>query len=291
MAQEKANYSIALMARVLQVTRAGYYRWVKAAARPCAAAARRQRLDEMVVACHRRSRGIYGAPRITADLREAGVRVNVKTVAGSMRRQGLVGKSPRRFTRPVSKAQLRQCRHKDHCRRRWDRGGIDKVWVTDFTYLKSGCGWVYLCAVRDAHSRRVLGWETSMRQSTDVVVRAVEKALRTRGCNRPDKVVLHADRGCQFTSEQLSAFASRVGVALSMGRTGVCWDNAMAESFWASLKVEEFYDRPCRNKAEVDRVVAGYIDGFYNPIRRHSALGQVSPLKYELTLQKTSQPA
>lgn len=127
--------------------------------------------------------------------------------------------------------------HLDHCERVWDRGAIDKVWITDFTYLRSGEGWGYLIAIRDAHSKRVLGYAMGDEQNTDLVTQALAMAMDNRGNARPEAVVLHADRGCQFTSTQLSRFATNIGATLSMGRTGVCWDNAMAESFWASLKM------------------------------------------------------
>ena len=163
----------------------------------------------------------------------------VKRLARSMKRQGLEGLSTRSFRKPGHKTQA-QCRHEDLCERTWDHGRLNAAWITDFTYLRCGEGWVYLCAIRDGHSRRVIGHSMGPKQATDLVVTALTNARAMRG-HLPEQVILHADRGAQFTSHQLDEAAREVGVRMSMGKTGVCWDNAMAESFWATLKVEYFY--------------------------------------------------
>lgn len=182
--------------------------------------------------------------------------------------------------------------HLDHCERVWDRGAIDKVWITDFTYLRSGEGWGYLIAIRDAHSKRVLGYAMGDEQNTDLVTQALAMAMDNRGNARPESVVLHADRGCQFTSTQLSRFATNIGATLSMGRTGVCWDNAMAESFWASLKIEKFYRRAYATRRQVYSDISAWIEGVYNHKRIHSSIGMQSPIEYELALQQhTAQAA
>lgn len=162
MEAEKENYPIALMARVLDVTRQGFYAWRARSGKREYRAAGRRELDRLVAWEFSRSNQTYGAPRITTALRRSGLHVGVKAVAGSMRRQGLSAVSTRQFYRPASgKGEVDD--HADHCERAWDKGALDRVWVTDFTYLRCGAGWVYLCAVRDAHSRRVLGWAMSRR--------------------------------------------------------------------------------------------------------------------------------
>ena len=284
MAQEKANYAVTMMARVLEVSRSGFYAWSKRRGTLGTRRARQQDLDEQVRWFHDRSRGTYGAPRITADLHDAGVDVDRKTVARSMKRQGLEGLSTRSFRTPGRKTQA-QCRHEDLCERTWDHGRLNAAWITDFTYLRCGEGWVYLCAIRDGHSRGVIGSAMGPRQDTDLVIEALTNARATRE-HLPQQVILHADRGAQFTSRQLDETAHEVGVRMSMGKTGVCWDNAMAESFWATLKVEYFYRHAFATRAQVYDGVSEWIEVFYNRYRRHSAIGFISPVAYELSLDQ-----
>ena len=158
---------------------------------------------------------------------------------------------------------------------------LDRVWITDFTYLRCAQGWVYLCAVRDAHSRRVLGYAMGEQQSTDLVITALDMAATTRGAF-PAGVVLHADRGTQFTSQKLAAYMRAVKGRVSMGQAGVCWDNAMAESFWATLKTEYYYRRAFTTRDQVYTGVATWIEDFYNRRRIHTSLGGRSPIEYEL---------
>lgn len=205
-----------------------------------------------------------------------------RTVAASMRRQRLMPASSRSFRRPGAKAGAEE-KVVDLCSRTWDQRALDVVWVTDFTYLRCGEGWVYLIAVRDAHSRRALGWAMGEHMRTGLVIDALEMAFAVRG-RVPAQIVLHADRGAQFTSSELKAFMDAVGGRVSAGRTGVCWDNAMAESFWASLKVEHFYRHAYTTREQVYESVDEWIDVFYNHQRIHTALGGLSPVEYELAL-------
>ena len=167
---QKASYSITLMAKVLGVTRAGYYAWKNRAPQRGRRASARRRLDEAVAWEHEVSGGTYGAPRIRHALARAGVDVGVRAVAASMRRQGLTGLNT--HPRPSRRGGRGPVAHEDHCARQWDQGALDRVWITDFTYLRCAQGWVYLCAVRDAHSRRVLGYAMGEQQSTDLVITA-----------------------------------------------------------------------------------------------------------------------
>ena len=161
---QKASYSITLMAKVLGVTRAGYYAWKNRAPQRGKRALARRRLDEAVAWEHEVSGGTYGVPRIRHALARAGVDVGVRAVAASMRRQGLSGLNT--HPRPAKRGGRGPVAHADHCVRQWDQGTLDRVWITDFTYLRCAQGWVYLCAVRDAHSRRVLGYAMGEQQST-----------------------------------------------------------------------------------------------------------------------------
>jgi putative transposase len=257
---------------------------------PSPAQRRRAELDAKVAAYHKASDGVYGAPRILADLRADGETVSRKTVAASMRRQRLAGISPRTFAPATTVVDLDAPVPKDLVRRRFDTGELDRVWTSDITYLRTGEGWLYLCVVRDGCSRRVIGWAIDEHLRTELVEDALSMAVAMRGA-LADEVILHADRGCQYTSAQLARFAHRHNLTLSVGRTGVCWDNAATESFWATMKVE-FYDRylwPTRAAAKL--AVGDWIERVYNRRRRHSALGMVSPVEYENRSTQTAPAA
>ena len=278
---EKTNYSITRMVSLLKVSRSGYYKWLAArSAGPSRAAVRRAGLDAKVAAFHHASDQVYGSPRILADLREDGETVSRKTVAASMRRQRLQGISPRKFTPTTTVVDRGRPNPADLVDRRWDTGELDRVWTSDITYLPTGQGWVYLCAVRDGCSRRVIGWAMADHMRTELVTDALNMAVAFRD-QRPPKVIFHADRGTQFTSTQMAQYADLHGLACSVGRTGVCWDNAQQESYWASLKVE-FYNRhiwPTRAAAMLG--VADWIERVYNRRRRHSALNMLTPVRFE----------
>lgn len=278
---EKARYAICWMARLLDVTRSGYYAWKKRRQAGASKRARAQRsLDGQVAAVHAESDGVYGAPRVAAQLARQGVCVDEKTVAASLRRQGLEGVSPRRF-KPVTTLPGVATHHiPDLVKRVWGRGELDAVWISDITYLRTWEGCVYLCVIRDGCSRRVLGWAMADRQDSDLVERALRMAHTLREMV-PDDVIFHADKGAQYTSAQLHQASVELGLKQSVGRTGVCWDNAMSESFWSPLKTEFFERRVWQTRAEAMRAVAGWIEVVYNRRRLHSALGMVPPAEFE----------
>lgn len=285
---EKGNFSITRMARLLNVSTSGYYKWDERRVHgPSRRAAARRARDEKIAQVFEVSHQTYGAPRVAAQLAREGVAVDRKTVADSMRRQGIEGISPRKF-QPVTTIQGVDAHHlPDLVHRQWDRGRLDAVWISDITYLRTRQGWLYLCAVRDGHSRRVLGWAMDAVQNTDLVERALRMAHTLRG-QVPTDVVFHADRGAQFTSTQLWDTAQELRVLQSVGRTGVCWDNAMSESFWSTLKTE-FYDRKVwGTRAEAKEAVAWWIEDFYNRRRLHTRLGMVPPVEFEQAIETAS---
>ena len=288
---QKAEFTVMRMTGLLEVSRSGFYKWrATQAAGPTPAQQRREAIDAMVKGFHAASDQVYGSPRILADLRADGVRVSRKTVAASMRRQRLAGISPRRFTPVTTVVDLDAHRPKDLVDRRFDQGELDRVWTSDITYLSTEQGWLYLCAVRDGCSRRVLGWAVEDHLRTDLVESALLMAVTMRG-ELPGKVIFHADRGTQYTSGQLARFARRHDVAQSVGRTGVCWDNAQAESFWSTLKAE-FYNRytwPTKIAARL--AVGDWIERIYNRRRRHSKLGMISPVDFENRHTQTAEAA
>lgn len=288
---EKASYPIKRMCELLEVSRSGFYAWRKSrAGGPTPAARRRAALDAKVAKFHAASDGVYGAPRILADLRANGQRVSRKTVAASLRRQGLAGICPRRFTPATTVVDLDAPVPKDLVGRRFDTGVLNRVWTSDITYLGTGEGWLYLCAVRDGCSRRVIGWAIDEHLHTDLVQAALQMAVAMRG-ELADQVIMHADRGCQYTSAQLARFAREHNLIRSVGRTAVCWDNAQAESFWATMKVE-FYDRyRWSTKAAAKFAVGDWIERVYNRRRRHSSIAMMSPVDFEERLTQTAQAA
>ncbi len=283
---EKATTTgrVARMAGLLGVSRSGFYGWVaRQGAQPGPAASRRADLVVKIKVAHEASDGVNGAPRILADLREAGEVVSGKTVAKLMRANGIRGISPRPWTPVTTIGGDTVHAIPDLVSRRFDQGGLNLVWTSDITYLATGAGWLYLCAVRDGCSRRVLGYAFAASLHTDVVESALRRAVtfRTRETGATAKVIFHADRGCQYTSTQLADVAAELDVRLSVGRTGVCWDNAQQESFWSTLKTEFYQRYSFATHAEAITAVSSWIETVYNRRRRHSALGQISPVAFE----------
>lgn len=275
------GFEVARMARLLGVSRSGYYDWTRRqAAGPSPAQQRRSDLTAKIIDFHAASDQVYGSPRILADLREAGERVSGKTVAKLMRHAGVVGISPRGFVPVTTQAGPDLHPVPDLVGRHFDRGQLNVVWTSDITYLATGEGWLYLCAVRDGCSRRVLGWAVEDHLRADLVEAALRRAVVLRG-ELPGRVIFHADRGTQYTSEQLAHACADLDVLRSMGRTGVCWDNAAAESFWSTLKTEFYNRRRWPTKAEACLAVGAWIEDRYNRRRRHSSIGMISPVRYE----------
>jgi len=284
--------TIGRMCQLLDVSRSGYYQWAGQAAGRAQGqlgprAARRADLVVKIKVAHDRSDGVYGSPRITADLRDGGEIVTRKTVAKLMHDNDIRGISPRPWRPVTTLADTAPCQIPDLVERRFDRGELNRVWTSDITYLSTGEGWLYLCAVRDGCSRRVLGHAFADSLHTDVVEQALRRAALFREpqpAGGEDSVIFHADRGCQYTSAQLAAVADEVGVRLSVGRTGVCYDNAQQESFWSTLKTEYYQRHSFTSRAAAINAVSTWIENTYNRSRRHSSLGQISPISFERTL-------
>jgi putative transposase len=282
---EKATYGTYRMLGLLAIAKSTFYDWRAAAQRPPSQRdQRRAELAAAIVQAHDASDGVYGAPRIRADLHDAGYAVSRKTVAKIMRELRIQGISPRPWrvtTIPDDAAAPRP----DLVGRVFDTAELDRVWVSDITYLHTGQGWLYLAVVRDGCSRRVLGWAIEDHLRAELVTAALDMAVQTRR-HRADEVIFHADRGCQYTSREVTDYAAQHHLVCSVGATGVCWDNAMAESFWATFKVEHYYRRTWATKAQAKRAAITWITQVYNSRRRHSALGMQTPLQFELNKQR-----
>jgi len=216
--------------------------------------------------------------------------VSAKTVAKLMRHAGIAGISPRGFIPVTTQAGPDPHPVPDLVGRRFDQGQLNRVWTSDITYLSTGQGWLYLCAIRDGCSRRVIGWAIADHLRTDLVEAALRRAITLRG-DLPRTVIFHADRGTQYTSEQIAEACADLPVLRSMGRTGVCWDNAAAESFWSTLKTEFYNRRDWPTKAEAIRAVGIWIEERYNRKRRHSSIGMISPVRFEQLHTQTAEAA
>lgn len=283
-AAECASHDITRMAAVLGVSTSGYYKHLAGLAGEGLSPRRQRRRDlEVKIATHHRaSGGTYGSPRITADLRDAGERVSVNTVAAIMAQLGIEGISPRTF-KTTTVVDPAASFPPDLVGRGFDQGRPDAVWSTDITYLRCGQGEAYLCAVRDEHSRRALGWAVAGHMRTELVLEAVDRAVFVRG-GRVDQVILHSDRGSQYTAHDMAAAARAHGLRRSMGATGICWDNAGAESLWSTFKHEYYYRNVFATFTELVAGVDNWMN-FYNHRRRHSAIGMRSPIDYEHQLK------
>ena len=285
MLAEKSNFSIVRMVRLLAVSRSGYYAWIDRA--PSPAAIRRVHIEQKVAYFHGDSDEVYGSPRILADLRADGEIISRKTVAATMRRLGLIGICPKKW-KTTTIIDHTNAYPVDAVKRQWDTGVLNQVRVGDITYLRTWEGWVYLATVIDAHSRRVIGWAIADHMRTDLIQDALTMAIVLRG-DRPAAVIFHSDRGAQYASAQITAFAAAHGITRSMGYTGICWDNAMAESFFATLKTEFYYRRIWPTRARAIQGVAAWIEDRYNRHRRHSSIGDLTPVDFEM--QYSSQAA
>lgn len=275
MRDHQARFPVAAVCRVLQVSKSGFYAWAK---RPQSARAQRDALlVPQIIASHERSDNTYGSPRILGDLKDAGEFVGRKRVARLMRTAGIVGVSRRRFI-ITTKRSASEGAAPDLVQRNFTASAPNELWVADITYVPTWAGFLFLAVVLDAFSRRIVGWAMARHLKTELVLDALEMALMQR---RPDGVVHHSDHGCQYTSLAFGKRCGEMGVKPSMGSVGNAYDNAMAESFFATLECELLNRRRFKTQVEARHAIFRFIEGWYNPHRRHSALGNRSPISYE----------
>jgi putative transposase len=275
MKANQAAHAIATLCRVLGVSASGYYAWQHRAA--SARQLKDQDLRERIRAFHQRSRGTYGAPRIHRDLRAAGVRVGRKRVARLLKEAGLRGVSRRKW--PVTTVRAEHARPApDLVQRAFTATGPNQLWVADITYIPTWTGTLYLAVVLDVWSRRISGWAMATHLRTSLVLAALEMAIAQR---RPKGVIHHSDQGCQYTAIEFGRRCREANVRPSMGSVGDCYDNAMCESFFATLECELLDRVTLRTPGEARTGVFDFIEGWYNPTRRHSSLDYVSPIEFE----------
>lgn len=277
---EKACFPVAFMCRHLAVSCSGYYAWMKRPA-PAKKAADAQLAVE-IAAVHKSSRGTYGSPRVHRELRAAGKRVGKKRVERLMRENGILGRRKRRFRRTTDSNHTNPIAP-NILERQFAPEAANQVWVTDVTYVWTAEGWLYLAIMLDLFARRVVGWSASATNDTVLALDALGNALRTR---RPEPgLIHHSDRGSPYASADYRAALKAHDLVASMSRTGDCWDNAVAESFFATIKAELIDIAYYATRAAAVAAIKDYIENFYNPQRRHSFLGYMSPMEYELKRQ------
>ena len=282
-ATEKAVFPVRVLCRTLQVSRAGFYAWQRRT--PAARTRVDDRLGLEIAAIHAESRRCYGSPRIHAELRDRGQRTSRKRVARLMRTHGLAGKRRRRF-RVTTHSQHPRPVAPNHLARQFERTAPDQAWVTDITYIWTGEGWLYLAVILDLHSRCAVGWAMAARITDDLTRAALTMALQRR--RPPQGLLHHSDRGSQYASRDYQQVLASHGIVCSMSRRGNCWDNAVAESFFATLKVELVADAAWLTRAAAQADLVEYLEVFYNGRRRHSALGYLSPRVFEQRQQQAA---
>lgn len=275
MTASQAMFPVSTMCKSLGVSRAGYYAWL--GREPSARSLADAELAERIKAIHKASRETYGAPRIHAELIDKGIHVGRKRVERLMRTAGIVGVSRRKAARTT----FRDERVRPACDlvdRNFYAAAPDQLWVADITYVPTWAGFLYLAVVLDTFSRRIVGWAMGHNLKAQLVLDALNMALTQR---RPADVIHHSDQGSQYTSVACGLRCKEAGVRPSMGSVGDAYDNAMCESFFATLECELLDRRKFQTKAEARMAIFQFIEGWYNPGRRHSALGYLSPINYE----------
>ena len=271
-------FSIRRMALVLSVSPSGYYAWLKACQQPSQRQLTQCARDEKIKEAFIESKGRSGARRIQAELADNGDKYDIKTITSSLKRQGLVAKAAKKFkvttdskhTRPVAPNLLAQDFTADR---------PNQKWAGDITYLMTSEGWLYLAVIIDLYSRAVIGWSMSNRMTATLACDALQMALWRRG--KPKGVIIHSDRGSQYCSHDYQHLIAQHGLIQSMSRKGNCWDNACVESFFHSMKVEAVQYEPIMDRETMRQHIFEYIEIDYNKKRRHSAIGYLSPERFE----------
>ena len=267
------------MNNVLKVSPSGFYAWL---GRPESKQAKtRGRLTVLIEAIHQESRKTYGSPRVHAELKSRGETCCLNTVARYMRENDIAAKTKRKFK------QTTDSKHKlpiaeNLLNRQFTQSEPNRAWVSDITYVPTREGWLYLATVQDLFSRKIVGWAMSHRIDRQLVMDALRMAVSNR--HPPPGLLHHSDRGSQYASGDYQELLKEYGMTCSMSRKGNCWDNAVMESFYRSIKTELIYHEAFLAREDARRAIFEYIEVFYNRVRRHSTLGYLSPLQYELAL-------
>lgn len=275
-AKHRTIWPTRTMCRVLGVSHSGYYDWSKRA--PSARDQENERLLKSIRLSHQASDNTYGSPRVFRDLLEAGIACSENRVARLMKVSGLKARHKRRRL-PGQVDDVAHSIAPNLLDRQFEATGPNQKWAADFTYVWTAEGWLFVAVVLDLFSRRVVGWSMQPTMTSQLVMDALLMAVFRRG--RPKSVLHHSDQGTQYTSENFQRLLESHGIVCSMSRRGNCWDNAAMESFFSTLKTERLAKRHYKTRDELRADVFDYIERFYNPKRRHSTLGYVSPVQFE----------
>jgi putative transposase len=277
---EKASFPVRMMCEMLEVSHSGYYAWLRRT--PSKRSGEETRLKVSIQEAHQRGRGTYGSPRVTQELKSQGLRAGRHRVARLMREQGLRGLPRRRaFRVTTTRTDPSLAVAPNTLDRGFSTTHLDQVWVSDLTYLDTQEGWLYLAAILDLGSRRIVGWSLEDNLGTQLPLRALRMALGHREAAK----LHHSDRGCQYASIAYRSELARHGIECSMSRRGNCWDNAPMESFFSTLKRELAHRSAWQTRAQARQDVFDYIEVFYNRQRRHSALNYQTPSGFEEQLR------
>ena len=275
---EKAIFPVLVLCRVLEVSRSGFYGWMRSEGRRSTRDESDAALTTKIAEAHTRSRGTYGSPRIHEELQAGGMHVGRNRVARLMKEQGLHGCRPRPF-RTTTDSRHGEPIAPNLLERNFAPAGPDQVWASDITYVRTWEGWMYLAVVIDLWSRRVIGWSVADHMRTELVLGALEMAVGQR-VPEPN-LIHHSDRGSQYASGDYRGALTAHGILCSMSRKGDCWDNACVESFFATLKTELIHRRPWPTMQEARLAIHEFIGCFYNSQRTHSFLGYMAPTDFE----------
>lgn len=276
----KDSYSILALCENLRVSPSGFYDWQKRQNSPGPRAREEETLAQEIQQIHQRSRQTYGSPRIVDELRKNGKRHGRNRVGRLMNEKGLCGRQKGRYRVQTTDSNHDEPIAPNRLATAPTPTAPNQIWVADITYIETAEGWLYLAAILDLYSRKIVGWAMSERIDTTLILKALAMALLHR--NAPAGLLFHSDRGAQYASADYRAALANAGLTASMSRKGNCYDNAFIESFWSTLKMDLIYRRAFRTRADAKREIFDYIEVFYNRQRSHTALGCLSPVDFEL---------
>jgi len=276
----KDEHPILSLCLHLEVSPSGYYAWQKRRDYPGSRALQDRALVQEIEQIHSRSRQTYGSPRVVEELRKQGRRHGRNRIARLMQQEGLCGRQKRRYRVQTTDSNHDQPMAPNRLAEAPKATAPNQLWVADITYIETKENWLYLAAIMDLYSRKVVGWAMSERVDTVLVLKALSMALLHR--RPPANLLFHSDRGVQYASGDYRQALSQAGLIASMSRSGNCYDNAAMESFWSTLKLELVYRQDFQTRAQARTQIFDYIESFYNRQRTHSALGYRSPVDFEI---------
>jgi len=277
----KNEHPVRLLCLYLKASPSGFYGWVRRQARPCPRALEDQSLIQELKSMHAHSRQTYGSPRLMRELRKKGRRHGRERIRRLMKQEGLCGRQKRRYRVQTTDSNHHHPIAPNHLAQNPKATAPNQIWLGDITFIATAEGWLYLAAILDLYSRKIVGWAMSENIDAALVLQALAMARLHR--RPPAQLIFHTDRGIQYASADYRQALAMAGFIPSMSRRGNCYDNAAMESFWSTLKLELVYRTRFATRAEARHQIFDYIETFYNPRRSHSALGYQSPVDFELT--------